>query len=509
MNWQGYQNGQGDLAQHLSGWYAFVNDGWHFPLLKITLLDYPHGTTLSLTDSLPFFAFIFKPFRDFFPPLYNYFSLLFIFCYFTQALAAMLLAMSLKQKNILAVSCLILFALSAPILSIRLGGEDSLAFQSILIFALSLYFFNHDGRLSLKSLQFYFGLLIAISLLIHPYLTAMSYPFYLAALYEYKKRHLTQRLLKSSLIMHGFIALEFFIFGLGAAPGYYHTFGYCTMNLLAPFYGGILSQYQSLIGYPGQDEGFAYLGVGLNIMLLSALALTRTQLKHIAQSYFALFALMIFFFVYAIYGNLFLGHIYLLTLPLPHSFFLTDTFETNGRFFWPCFYILLSFGIATLLKKAPRTALIFLPLLTILQLFDTAGYTHAMQNRLTQNMSPPTSQQQAIAQLMQKSKIIIYSPTIKCKTLSKTSYLLLIQTQLLAAQNHIPINTAYTAHFMKTAICEDDTLQFQNLYPQLLISETGSPSPAIQTLLQTKAGTCQIIENGYYCLIQHPAAPIS
>ena len=82
FTWMGYRNGTGDVAQHLSGWYAFVNDSWRFPLLNTILLDYPSGTDISLTDSIPLFALIFKPFRIFFTPDYNYFSIFFIFCPF-------------------------------------------------------------------------------------------------------------------------------------------------------------------------------------------------------------------------------------------------------------------------------------------------------------------------------------------------------------------------------------------------------------------------------------------
>ena len=500
FSWLGYCNVTQDLSQHLSGWYAFVADQWRFPLLKTILLDYPMGTTVSLTDSIPLFALTFKLFRAVLPPDFNYFSVFFIVCYLAQAFAAMSLACSLNQRSILGVTTFVLFALSAPIVSHQIANEDSLGCQCFILFALSLYFANHQQHVTLLKLQVYFGLLIALSLLVHPYLTAMIYPFYLACLYEYRKQPAVQSIWMSTVYLHGLIALEFMFFGLGQGVGIVAGFGYYTMNLVAPIYGGALHHDQSLIAGPGQKEGFAYMGLGLILMIPIALYCIRRSFLRLIRAYGSLLILALCFFIYAIYGLISWGHLIIAHYQTP-LFFITYSFRMNGRFFWPCMYILMSFAIATLLKKNPKRACFVLPILLALQLFDTAGYTHDVRLNLQTAMQPfPESKQQIMA-IMRQSKIVIYQPVMNCLSLTPDADHLLIQTQYLAAYSHIPMNTAYTAHYIQEINCPDDSLRFKTIHPQLLVSDTEVPSAPIQKLLKKQSHDCKIIENGYYCLV--------
>ena len=497
FNWMGYTNPPGDLAQHLSGWYAFAHDSWHFPLLKTQLFDYPKGANISLTDSIPLFALIFKPFRAFLPAQFNYFSLFFIFCYLSQAVAATTLALSMNQKNLLATSALTLFALSMPIISYRIGLEDSLSCQCFIVFALSVYLFNHRRPLSLFQIHWYFGLILGLSLLVHPYLTAMSYPFYLATVCEYKKRVPQQSVLKAVLIMHAAIILECIVLGLGGGMHGVVGFGILTMNLSAPVYGGVLFHDQPLLAYHEQYEGFAYLGWGLIILIVIALFLTHGRFKQLLGAYRPLLIASLALFIYAIYGSIYLGTIKIAQFGAPH-FFLTYDFRANGRFFWPCSYVLLIFAVATMLQRAPRWACWLIPILLVLQFFDIAGYTHDAKVVLAKDMSAPAPQTQVISKLIQQSKIVIFYPEMACPAL--LGYDLLAQTQLLSAKAGIPINTTYTTHFESNTHCQDQSGQFKNLRPALLISPVSAPSPTILTLLKNTPTRCQVINQVYYCM---------
>lgn len=503
FSWIGYRNGSGDLAQHLSGWYAFVYEPWHFPLLKINLLDYPEGTNISMTDSIPLFAVFFKLIRGILPPDFNFFSIFFVFCYLSQAIAATTLAYSLNQKSFLAVIAFTFFAVSAPILSNRVAGEDSLACQAFILFALALYFFNKRNLLSLRQLNGYFGLVIGLSLLVHPYLTAMSYPFYLASVYEYIKRpsH-RKKILGSLLITHACLALEFFVFGLGTSE-IVGGFGLYNMNLLAPVYGGYFAK-----GTPylraAQVEGFAYLGAGLIALILIAFFLQRRQLIRLLCKYHSLIAVGLLFFIYAIYGHIDWGQHEWTSLPIRGFFFIYD-FRSNGRFFWPCSYLLLVFSLVTFLQKLPKFACLIVPLLIALQIFDVQPYFKTARQALEtafQN-SPIAASDAKIKAKMTESKLIIYYPRLGCNHMNHEEYNLLISTQLLASQTHTPINTAYTAHAggkSDRKICDDDSPRFHYIRPQLLISDTDRPSPTMLTVLHSDPSKCEILSQGYYCL---------
>ncbi len=502
FTWMGYQNATtADTAQHLSGWYAFMRDSWHFPLLKTLLLDAPQGTNISLTDSLPLLALLFKPFQRFLPLAFNDYALLFVVYMMLQSSAAALLAWSLNQKNLLANIAFCFFALSAPILTYRIGIADSLCCQFIILFALSLYFFNHQQRLSLQRAHVYFGLLLGAALLIHPYLAAMSYPFYWASLYELQGASRAQKW-KYVACMHGLLLLECLIFGLDTGTQAVVGFGILNMNLLAPVYGGWLFHDRALLALPTQWEGFAYLGWGLILMFILACFLQRASLRTLCKNYRPLLIATFLLFIFAIYGSIDLGSIHIIRIGAPH-FFLTYDFRTNGRFFWPCFYLIMGFSLKSVLSKRPNASLLILPALLLVQVFDTSGYTLIAKAALTQNMQAPSAQIQAISALVQQSQAVVIYPPMACPYTNEGNLALM---QYLAAKAGVPINTAYTAHFESSDHCHDEAPLFAKKAALLLVSPLTTPSETIKQQLKTAPSNCQIIGAIFYCLVNHHGA---
>ena len=134
------------------------------------------------------FGLIFKLLYPFLPAGFNYFSIFLIGAVLSQAVSAQVLALAIKRHSFLGVLYCISLALTAPIFLSNMGTEDSLAAQSLILLALSGYFFVAHGQLRLKGLYILFGLLIGLSLLIHPDLTAFVYPFYWISLVRYQKQ---------------------------------------------------------------------------------------------------------------------------------------------------------------------------------------------------------------------------------------------------------------------------------------------------------------------------------
>ena len=497
FNWAGYQVGQGDLAQHLSGWYAFIQEPWHFPLLNISLLNYPAGTTISLTDSIPLFALFFKVFRGILPAEFNYFGFFVLFLYFMQSFSALTLAYSVHKNHLLGTLAFVILALSSPIMSIRVGGEDSLACQSLILLALSGYFFARSGQLRVKAWHWFFGILLATSLLIHPYFTPMIYVFYLISFLNLKKDSSASasKVLYCVIFMHGLLVLEYVIMGLGQVQ-LRHSFGLASMNLLSPFYGGWLAHDQNLVAYPAQQEGFAYLGLGLMAMLGLAIILNFQALNVLTKRYWALIGTGILFFVIATLSHVYIGHYRVMVYQTP-VFFLTGDFRTNGRFFWPTWYILMSLGILGLLRGQRTRIPLLILLLILLQLFDVSGYLKSIKNSLRSDFTP-SAVNPSIQASLRESKIAVFYPKMACPNMTPTDYQLLASTQLLTSRANLPINTAYIAHFISPN-CGDDAPLFPQLNPKLLVSSVDNPSPTIQTLLKTSPHACQLINTVYYC----------
>ena len=60
LNIEWLMGDQGDITQSFLGWHFFRNSEWTFPLGKILQYNFPQGTSIGFTDSIPFLALLFK-----------------------------------------------------------------------------------------------------------------------------------------------------------------------------------------------------------------------------------------------------------------------------------------------------------------------------------------------------------------------------------------------------------------------------------------------------------------
>ena len=63
-----------DIIQHYSGWLAFRNSDWTFPLGIASDMAVGQGTCISYTDSIPWVAIVCKLFRGILPETFRYFA---------------------------------------------------------------------------------------------------------------------------------------------------------------------------------------------------------------------------------------------------------------------------------------------------------------------------------------------------------------------------------------------------------------------------------------------------
>lgn len=529
FSFNGYLNNiSPDVSQHLSGWYAFVHEPWHLPLLNIYLLNYPIGTTISLTDSIPLFALFFKAIRVILPPEFNYFGIFIIVNYFVQAFAALTLSIALNRKNFIATIGFVLFAISAPPLSIFVGFEEALTFQGLIILAISGYFFIYYHNLKLIGMHYFYGILLCISLLIHPYLTAMIYPFYLLGLWLlYKQNALPKKYCIIYFIsLHLIILLEFIIFGLGTGANSTFGFGKQAMNLIQPFSGGRFTLVMARKNlYPDFTENVAYLGLGLMLAIIFALLMKGKTLKKTFINHQALFGVTFMLFIIAIYGRVWFDSYHLFDLKAP-EFILTDAFRINERFIWPAWYLLLAFAVYVLSKDwQKKSMMFFIPIFLAIQLMDVSNYLHGLRQNLKTNFllrtfaapyhtmfyglltsSKPVPDYEAVRQLIRESKIVIFYPDPIKPPYAPSKYNLsrqaLGEIQLDAAIEGVPINNAYIAHYIKLHT-KDAANDFDNLNPKLLVSPIYKVSPTIKHLLLIHPQDCHLWNNIYYCRYVH------
>jgi hypothetical protein len=144
-----------------------------------------------------------------------------------------------------------------------------------------------------------------------------------------------------------------------AAPGYrYHS-----LNLALPDpqqFPSVLFKDQGV--FPGQSEGYAYLGAGMIVLIAVSIILAPSSLFHSKSvSLWPLWLVAALSFTLAISAKVTLGSSVLLDLSLPDGLErLLSTFRASGRLFWVGYYIVFcrSFAAASRILSRERLTIV-------------------------------------------------------------------------------------------------------------------------------------------------------
>ncbi len=449
----------GDIAQHVSGWWYYAKDSWHFPLLHTTRLDHPAGVSIAYTDSIPLLALPFKVlitlFPSWFPEHFHYVGWWIGLVFVGQAVAATFLMRALGVKSLFAVLISVGFALTWPVIHARYH-HPALMMQSIIIYAIALYFLGRQKTWSSSAVSIAFVGLNLIALTVHPYFLPFTAGFFTAFLADQAikgeswLRQLKRLLVLCILLMSAILLLGY----TGRAPS--ASYGYGTnfyLDLLAPFCGGgklIACGTGPEYVFP-YHEGFNYLGAGLLLLVPFAAVLNWRTVVSFPKIYPAFMLLVAGYLLYALTNQVHTNDVVVFSYALPAwSEGLTGTFRAAGRFFWPISTFVLFVTLASLLKK--RTWLVALLLTTalVLQVKDVKPWL----SRIHAEAAKPSQLNFADwAPVMAKTDKIVSYPIHECPPLH---YLHNIWVMQLAGYYGKLINSGYTARGSKS--CTDDDI---------------------------------------------------
>jgi hypothetical protein len=378
VNWM-YARG-GDSFQHQIGWLAFKNQPFSIQIGKIDNYPFPTGTSIVYTDSIPLFAVCFKLFAGILPKDFQYFGLFLLLCWILQIFFALEIFNQLKLRRSIQILGSVLLALS-PVLIYRSFFHDALCAQWLILAGFLLWIKQAHGE---KTIPCWIGL-VCFSFWIHAYLFAMVTVMMIAA-------WITEGI-RTKEWVSGFIGLGIMIlfcslsaWTLGMFTAYQKTplevFQNYSVNLNAfwnPFKTSFFFRQQG-IAYDGQYEGYAYLGLGVIILLVSIFTAGINVIKQYQWSKYAIPIVSIVGLAILATGfSLSLGKSTLLSLSLPE--FLQSpisTFRSMGRFIWPLYYGIIIWGIVTSdrLKFARSwiVVIILLQVVDILPLIESKSY---------------------------------------------------------------------------------------------------------------------------------------
>ena len=434
----------GDAAQHVSGWWFFASDDWHFPLLHTDRLNHPRGTSIAFTDSIPLAALLFKPLVAWLPRHFHYIGLWHAVAFTSQALGAAFLLRALNIRHILGTIAAVGLALLWPALLGRIG-HAALMTHGLLLLALGFYFMGRRRVWSADNTTCAFLLLSIAALLIHPYLVAMCLALLVAFLVDLGIANGRERWGWGSQALRLATVMAIGV-GVASLCGYFGAttstvtegFGRYSMNLASPFCGGrILNCITD--GNGSQGEGANFFGAGVWLLLLIVMLQPRTRGLSLRR-FPALATVLLLLALYAVSNVVYLGAQRLFSYPLPDFLTpLTGTFRASGRFFWPVGYAVLFFALASLLRKPSAWATAAIVAALGVQWLDLQPYRDTLAAAASRPVAHPW---QAWETLMAGVTQLDVYPGYTCSDDDPQFYLRL---QQVAGFYGARMNTAYVA----------------------------------------------------------------
>lgn len=362
----GHDHGQSaiGLAAYLAG------DGW--PPFHIALLSAPEGTSLLLTDSIPLLGLLLGPFAGVLPPGLQFVGPWLFACLMLQLLFAWALVRPHAPDLPTAWFGTVLLA-ALPMLFNRYP-HASLCAQWLILWALWIYV---EPRRADR--PWWWLAVLGVAALVHSYLLLMVASIWGASLLRRLVERRQVRPLIEAVGIIGVVTLLLAAQGVfGGGFGSTHTYGAFPMALDA-WWNPANPTYSALLPSSPQDhgrgfEGLNYLGAGLLLTVLIAVATRRVALRPLLwlAPGFAVLALV------AIGPQpLFWGQA-LTTVRLP--LWLTDALDpvrASGRLAWPLTYTIAYAAIVSVM--ALSRAMILLAAAVALQAVDLAPMLAAIR----------------------------------------------------------------------------------------------------------------------------------
>jgi Family of unknown function (DUF6311) len=519
-----------DWGTHYLGWAFYKNEPWHFPLGRVNAYNYPVGTNVGFTDSIPLMAMFFKLFARFLPDDFQYFGIWLLLCDFLTAYFTIRLLRLFKVNWFITLAAVI-FVTANPVLVYR-GMHPALCAQWLLIASIYVYFLKPDETRTNRILLYQFLLLMA-SALINPYLCWMVLGFTLAtparlcffdkALHvKYFFVYLAVSLLSMLVLWYLTGLIDFSKkedLGVGGAYGLY------ALNLNSLFnsfgYSSILRQLPWVSPY--QYEGYAYLGLGMMVLLLALLlsfayhrltrkttsaslpaAKTALDGRPAPLSTGSLIPLLVLTVAYTILAVTLIftyNERVLFRIPAPSFFIkLEEIFRACARFFWTPYYLIVLFTIIGVAKWKAHpvipSAVIFAAL--VLQLYDIRILLTS--RKPTYGSYVPPMDNKSWLTLMSQFDEILFIPPFQSPAIRSMDYQ---DFSFLALKARKPVNLAYVARADSRAMQEyadslNRMVEVGNLSPKALYITNASSLEEFTLPIQSGAARLNTLDGCFY-----------
>lgn len=375
-----------DLTQHYLGWVGYRSGDWSFPIGMTDRLAYPHNSSVIFTDSIPCFAVLFKILSPVLPVDFQYFGLWGVMCFILQGVLSAWIFRKYIDSKVYVFGVSILLTL-IPAVFMRMFNHTALAGQWIILWALEPLLTDREH---LKKNWKIFGMWIAIgcvSASVHVYFILMC--GIILCGYCLLDFIIQKRILKVILLLIAYLIST--AATVGILGGYSSAGSVAVAGGLGDFSMN-LNSFLNPIGYstilkdryyfPGQYEGFAYLGAGVlflslfsTIILLGHNDVIKKQSDYLKQIIIVGTVAMISIMV-AISPKITWDDKVLITVKIPaYVTKVWSTFRSSGRVSWVALYIIVIAVCIVIYKLlARKAAVIAIAFCLLIQAYDLSGY---------------------------------------------------------------------------------------------------------------------------------------
>jgi len=414
-----------DWGTHYLGWAFYREDPWTFPLGFTESYNYPLGTNVGFTDTIPLLAFLFKPFRFLMAEDFQFFGLWLLICHFLTAVYTFKI-FNLYKINIWLTFFAVILIAANPVLLFR---SIHPALSSHFLIVASIYHYLKNSKVGANRINIQQIIIFFIAGTVNPYISVMIFGF--NVIVPLKHYFIERSISLKQLFIYpvvSFLSVMIFwlLFGMVelnnptnlASVEKYNLYSF-NLNSFFNSYGHYSKFFPDLGSTdPRQYEGFAYLGLGFIIIILCSIILFATLLyqKKIQQEKVKKYSLVVLLCIgltlFAITNELSFGTQTIATLPLPRIIEkLGFIFRASGRFVWPMYYLMLILSLLLFSKinLSNKLKTVILALLTCLQIYDTQKL-FAQWTFTPGSYDTPLSDQKWLEVMKQFDNIIVYPP---------------------------------------------------------------------------------------------------
>jgi hypothetical protein len=381
-NW--LMSAYGDWGQHHLGWIYYKEADWQFPLGKIDNYNYPAGTTVGYTDSIPLVSIFLKLFSFILPDNFQYLGLWLLISIVLTGYFAIKIIKLYTNNTILIIASSLLIAFN-PVILYR-DMHPALTAHWLIIG--SIYYYLMLDKNNFKETLKNQGILNMLAALINPYLLIFSLLISFTTLikgYIFKifsiKKSIIYTVITLTTVLLLWVLTGMITFDDKVNMEVSNSYGLYSLNLNSFYNSDSFSKFLPSLPRisPQQYEGYSYFGAGILILIALSIILFVFYFKQFKPGFKKLFPLLItsiLFFLFALTNKVVLNDKVVLEYYLPETIMkLGGVFRASGRFVWLIYYVIIITSIIVVIKSKLKVAfqILILSFLLLFQLYDESS----------------------------------------------------------------------------------------------------------------------------------------